>query len=88
MLFGLLIVLSIGLDHAKNQDRYWVLKNSPDYILVANYGEVMIFKNFDKNTKILGQEVKVLKIQEGVSIDLVRCYTGVLEAARKKIKLK
>lgn len=85
MLFLLLIVLSMGLDHARSQDKYWVLKDAPDFLLVANYGEVMIFKYFDKNTKTIGEEVRVLKIQEGVSINLIRCYTGPLEAAKRKV---
>jgi hypothetical protein len=63
---------------AREQTDHWIVKGEPTWLLVANYGEVMIFKAFDPNRKQLGTELRVLKISQVSPLQLQRVTLGKL----------
>ena len=84
VIFGLLIVGAMGRDLAQNREQHWVLKDSPNFLLVDSFGDIFVFKSFDLDSKHIGDEVRVLKLHEGTPVPLERRYTGILQGAEKK----
>lgn len=63
MMSGLLVFL-IGFDYASDKDHYFET-DSGDKIMVANYGDLIVFKSFDRVTGTLGTELTIMKLDSG-----------------------
>lgn len=76
--FLLLIVFLIGRQHAEVQIQYYVMKDEPNWVLLASYGDSFIFKNVNWKNKQIGTNMRLLKITDSETLNLDRVVKGKL----------
>lgn len=99
--FVILISSTLGEGTGMRKINYLVLKDKPDYIVLAIYGNNVVCGDYDTNTKIIGQNRIVFKIGENIekhfiiksvgpikSLDKKSSYNDILESIKDKYLLK
>lgn len=82
MMAGFLVFL-IGFNYASDKERYFVTDDG-DKIMVANYGDLIVFKSFDQVTNRIGTELTIMKLDSG-RVDLKERAGRLGRAMTKKI---
>lgn len=81
-LFFSLFVLGVGYNHAANKEKYMTLVVGGEHkIVVEIYGDLMVVKDFDPQTKIMAKGVSLIKITESQPVNLKRMKVGPLVVA-------
>lgn len=80
--FGSIWVSFLGMSWAGDKTFYWVLDDQPDMILVANYGETLIFKKIILSTNEITDYLELHKINESTPIKM--SYTQIGKLKEKK----
>lgn len=82
-LFCMMIVFTLGHKEAENKSDYWVMANDPAKLFVRKYGDLLVFKSFDPQSKQVGSELSLLKLSDSRPIILKKIHTEKLQAAKQ-----
>ena len=69
-LFGSIWVSLLGINYAQDKISYWVLNNQPDMVLVANYGDTLIFKKVLLTTNEITDHLELYKLNDSTPIKM------------------
>lgn len=78
------LVILLGSGLAKIQSSYWVLAQEPNAVLVAQYGELALFKRVDLATKEITGELLIIKFSDSTSLKLNQIDIGQLKRPQRK----
>ena len=85
LLWMSLIILSwfflAGNGAASSQEKYLVMKEPAEHVLLRNYGNLMIAASVDKETKLVGHEFVIINILENNRIEFLSERIGPLKLA-------
>lgn len=81
LFFGSFTVFSLGRWWAENKVNYYVVDDDFSSVMVANYGDIFIFKKIDLTLKKIGDGVIVVKLGDGKVMNLTEKKIGKLVSA-------
>lgn len=73
------IAFLIGNGEASKRDRFLVLKQEPDLVVLRNYGSVLLTARFSRESKQLSNEFVVIRLAEGERIAFTNEVVGPLK---------
>ena len=76
--FGTIIIFGLGLKHAKDKEYYITIKGRENSVAIEIYGDNIVLKKFDPDTKIMPNEFSILKISNENEIELSKKKIGPL----------
>jgi hypothetical protein len=71
-------VVLLGNYYASNKISHWVMAERSDVVLVATYGDVAVFKEYDPQTRKIGDKVLIRKFSDSSQIELRHIKTDKL----------
>lgn len=80
LLFGSLFVVMVGNYLERDKTTYWFLDESPNYIVVTNYGDMIVAKSIDRSTGQIGNSLLVIKNSESHAVKMTRLPLPVLKS--------
>lgn len=83
ILFGSIWVNFLGMSWAHDKTFYWTLDDQPDMILVANYGDTLIFKKIILSTNEITDYLELHKTNESAPIKMSYSQIGKLKDKKR-----
>lgn len=84
LIYAFMFVKSLGMREAKNQTEWWVLKDRPEMLMVAAYGDTVILKKINLISKEITDELEVMKMSDTTPLRITLVSLGELNTKSLK----
>jgi hypothetical protein len=74
-----LVTFLIGKNFARSEAVHWVLAESPDMLMVRNYGDTLLIKRLSQTTRELTDTLEIVKLSDSNNLNLVKNRGQVFE---------